>query len=452
MPKDKINYRARGPREVLTRQTVSGRANDGGLRVGELERDVLISHGMNSFIKDSMLNRGDGFKMAICNKTGCITAYNPDKNIFLSPMADGPIKFITNQTGELNIVNISKFGRDFSIVEVPYCFKLLLQELKTMNIQMRIITEKNIDQLMSLQTGDDIIKLTGKDFKELNSDMKSLKRKIENNVRAKESEQRLFNLEPEPEMIIPPANMISGWSNEGEWDVQVPGSMMNPFGTMGSMMSNMTPVTGSASHVGLHKNYVFSKLFPTGANVKLKQSAHSSYPFIMPATKELIWNVDSAYTYALDDEPRDIWITVIYDDPFSRLEETFREGELEEVKQESPGLTIKAPVTTSPEYSPTSPTYDPNNPPTSPDYSPTSPTYDPNKPPTSPPSQTGMPNFQLGGDFSDDEEDDKPKVSLKILDDDVDLKLDTPLLSKIEGKKNDDDEDDTGVKKGIIVI
>ncbi len=452
MPKDKINYRARGPREVLTRQTVSGRANDGGLRVGELERDVLISHGMNSFIKDSMLNRGDGFKMAICNKTGCIAAYNPDKNIFLSPMADGPIKFITNQTGELNIVNISKFGRDFSIVEVPYCFKLLLQELKTMNIQMRIITEKNIDQLMSLQTGDDIIKLTGKDFKELNSDMKSLKRKIENNVRAKESEQRLFNLEPEPEMIIPPANMISGWSNEGEWDVQVPGSMMNPFGTMGSMMSNMTPVTGSASHVGLHKNYVFSKLFPTGANVKLKQSAHSSYPFIMPATKELIWNVDSAYTYALDDEPRDIWITVIYDDPFSRLEETFREGELEEVKQESTGLTIKAPVTTSPEYSPTSPTYDPNNPPTSPDYSPTSPTYDPNKPPTSPPSQTGMPNFQLGGDFSDDEEDDKPKVSLKILDDDVDLKLDTPLLSKIEGKKNDDDEDDTGVKKGIIVI
>ena len=128
---------------------------------------------MNSFIKDSMLNRGDGYKMAICNKTGCIAAYNPDKNIFLSPMADGPIKFITTQNGDLNIVNVSKFGRDFSIVEVPYCFKLLLQELKTMNIQMRIITEKNIDQLMSLQTGDDIIKLTGKDFKGIQNDMKN---------------------------------------------------------------------------------------------------------------------------------------------------------------------------------------------------------------------------------------------------------------------------------------
>ena len=51
-----------------------------------------------------------------------------------------------------------------------------------------------------------------------------------------------------------------------------------------------------------------------------------------------------------------------------------------------------------------------------------------------------MPNFQLGGDFSD-EEDDKPKITLKILDDDVKLKLDTPMLSKLKKKRwwrNDD--------------
>ena len=65
---------------------------------------------------------------------------------------------------------------------------------------------------------------------------------------------------------------------------------MNQFGSMqmGPMFSNIVPVTGAASHSGLHKNYVSSKLFPIGTMVKLKESAHNSYPTMMPATKELI--------------------------------------------------------------------------------------------------------------------------------------------------------------------
>ena len=163
MPKDKINYRARGPRTVLTRQTVQGRANNGGLRIGEMDRDCLIAHGISQFVQESMLVRGDEYYVAICNKTGCIAAYNETKKIFLSPMADGPLKFTTNINNELNITNISKFGRDFSIIRVPYAFKLLMQELKTMNVQMRIITDANVDQLLSLTEGDDIKHLTGLD-------------------------------------------------------------------------------------------------------------------------------------------------------------------------------------------------------------------------------------------------------------------------------------------------
>ena len=80
MVKDKINARARGPRTALTRQTVGGRANGGGLRVGEMDRDAIIAHGMTNFIKDSMMERGDKFKVGICNKTGTIAIYNEPQN------------------------------------------------------------------------------------------------------------------------------------------------------------------------------------------------------------------------------------------------------------------------------------------------------------------------------------------------------------------------------------
>ena len=59
----------------------------------------------------------------------------------------------------MNLININKHGRTFSIVNIPYAFKLLMQELQAMNVQMRIITEDNVDQLMSLTKGDDIEKL-----------------------------------------------------------------------------------------------------------------------------------------------------------------------------------------------------------------------------------------------------------------------------------------------------
>ena len=159
MVKDKINYRAQGPRTMLTRQTVHGRANDGGLRIGEMERDSLIAHGVSAFLTESMMERGDEFYMAVCNKTGTIAIYNSSLNIFLSPMSDGPIKFTGTLDGNMNIINISKYGRSFSIVRVPYAFKLLIQELQTMNIQMRIVTEENIDQLTSMSYSKNIDKL-----------------------------------------------------------------------------------------------------------------------------------------------------------------------------------------------------------------------------------------------------------------------------------------------------
>ena len=162
MVKDKINYRALGPRTALTKQPVSGRANDGGLRIGEMERDAVIAHGLTNFLTESMMERGDKYHVAICNNTGMLAICNPAKNLFMSPMADGPIKFVGSLDGkEIHIENVTKYGRSFSVVSVPYSMKLLMQELQTINIQMRIITEDNLPQLENMMFSDNIHHLMG---------------------------------------------------------------------------------------------------------------------------------------------------------------------------------------------------------------------------------------------------------------------------------------------------
>jgi len=262
MPKDKINYRARGPRDMLTRQTVGGRANDGGLRLGEMDRDSVIAHGLSHFVTETLMKRGDEFQVAICNKTGCIAAYNSRKNIFLSPFADGPIKFKNSLEKSLNLINVNKFGRDFSIVNIPYAFKLLIQELQGMNVQMRIITEENIDQLMSLGNGGiteirNLMHNKKANYATVKEQTQQIQRK--NNLKIDKKEQeKIFANAVVDEISVPnmfsdpyqPPMMMPGFTDinegEGEWgetqyptmmgimpDYNVPsGSFGNPFGSI----------------------------------------------------------------------------------------------------------------------------------------------------------------------------------------------------------------------------
>ena len=158
MVKDKINYRRTGPNTALTRQPVQGRANDGGLRVGEMERDSIISHGTSRFLQESMMKRGDQYYLAICNTTGMIAVYNESQDLFISPMADGPIKYAGNMTElkSAQVVNVTRHGRSFSVVHIPYSLKLLIQELLLLNVQMRIITDANIDSIESMASSKNI--------------------------------------------------------------------------------------------------------------------------------------------------------------------------------------------------------------------------------------------------------------------------------------------------------
>ena len=213
MVKDKINHRATGPLTKMTRQPVSGRANDGGLRIGEMERDAVISHGMAHFLQESMMERADAYKVAVCNKTGMLAIYNPKKDILISPSADGPIQYngSLENGGNLEVKQITKHGRSFSIVHVPYCFKLLIQELQGMNVQLRIITDDNINQFESMKFSKNLsLQMNEKDatiesvIDNIQTKMKDTEEKksiLEKSIEEEYKKSRFPSLTPETEEV-----------------------------------------------------------------------------------------------------------------------------------------------------------------------------------------------------------------------------------------------------------
>lgn len=131
MVNDKQHSRSIGPMVNLTRQPAEGRSRDGGFRIGEMERDVMIAHGMSRFCRERLYDVSDKYSVHVCNKCGMIACFNNgDKN-----------KKYTNNDFQTHYCNTCDNRKDFSKVEVPYSYKLLSQELQTINVVPRIITE-----------------------------------------------------------------------------------------------------------------------------------------------------------------------------------------------------------------------------------------------------------------------------------------------------------------------
>ena len=122
MVQDKVHGRARGPKQSLTRQPLEGRSKDGGLKIGEMEKDAMVAHGMGQFTKERLMETSDIAKFYVCDDCGQFASKVIDKEYY-------KCKGCQNSTR-------------ISAVVIPYACKLLFQELMAVNILPRIRTEK----------------------------------------------------------------------------------------------------------------------------------------------------------------------------------------------------------------------------------------------------------------------------------------------------------------------
>ena len=153
MVEDKWQARGQGRKEVRTHQPTGGRGAQGGLKIGEMDRDAIIAHAGMSFVKESFMERSDGTKMPICVACGTIPIFNPKLNIAICSMCDGPVRYMGDSVHNLEI--LPPIGRPKSKiveVEMPYSTKLLTQEQETyLNLSMRYITTSGIQRLTPLE-------------------------------------------------------------------------------------------------------------------------------------------------------------------------------------------------------------------------------------------------------------------------------------------------------------
>ncbi len=124
MVADKIHSRARGQVQMLTKQPTEGRARGGGLRFGEMERDCLIAYGASMMLKDRLLEESDKAEIYACERCGLLAFYDIKQRRYICKVCGDKAKV--------------------SSVTIAYAFKLLLQEMMSLNVAPRLLVKDKV--------------------------------------------------------------------------------------------------------------------------------------------------------------------------------------------------------------------------------------------------------------------------------------------------------------------
>lgn len=123
MVSDKFQARTTGPIDSKTHQPVKGRKREGGIRLGEMERDALIAHGTPCIIQDRLLNNSDKTCENICTHCGSLIS-------------------IVNKAGaddmKKNSCNICGKNKSIEKIQIPYVMRYLSAELSSVNIDLKL--------------------------------------------------------------------------------------------------------------------------------------------------------------------------------------------------------------------------------------------------------------------------------------------------------------------------
>ncbi len=116
--RDKLHSRARGPTQAVTRQPSAGRSRDGALRLGEMERDCLISHGTSALLLERLLYSSDASEAPVCRRCG-----------FLG---------VKNEARGINVCRACGGTECVEDTRIPHPTKALIQELFSVGIDLRL--------------------------------------------------------------------------------------------------------------------------------------------------------------------------------------------------------------------------------------------------------------------------------------------------------------------------